>query len=136
MRSIPVNTEAFAGFVCVALPEPRVANQETGEVRKDRASGQVLYSVGVCAIRGRDSSVIQVSVAGEPRGLSVGAPVRLVELEASSWDIDGRSGVAWRAASVMPANGTNAPDGSGRRPASSPYASTGSSASPKSGDAA
>jgi hypothetical protein len=136
MRSIPVNVEAFAGFVCVALPEPRVANQQTGEVRKDRTSGEVLYSVGVCAIRGRDSSVIQVSVAGEPRGLSVGAPVRLVDLEASSWDIDGRSGVAWRAASVVPATGA-APqgptDGTARRPGSTnPYGS----ASPKSGDAA
>jgi hypothetical protein len=136
MRSIPVNTEAFAGFVCVALPEPRVANQETGEVRKDRASGQVLYSVGVCAIRGRDSSVIQVSVAGEPRGLTVGAPVRLVDLEASSWDIDGRSGVAWRAGSVLPASGANPPEGSGRRPTSSPYAATSSSTNPRPGDAA
>lgn len=103
MRSIPVKETAFAGLVCVMAPEAKVADMQTGEVRKDRRSGQVVWTVGVCAMRGRDSSVIQIAVVGEPAGLSVGAPVRVVDLEAVPWERDGRSGVAWRAEAVLPA---------------------------------
>jgi hypothetical protein len=77
-----------------------VVDIETGEVRKDRVTGQTVFVVGICAMRGRDSSVIQVSVVGAPRGLRLGWPVRVVDLEAVPWERDGRSGVAWRAASI------------------------------------
>ena len=99
------------------LPEPKLVDMDTGEVRKDRRTGVTVYTVGVCAMRGRDSSVIQVSVVGEPHGLMLGAPVELVELEAAPWDRDGRSGVAWRAGAVNPANPGNPSNPSGRRPA-------------------
>ena len=105
MRTIPVDVAAFEAWLCVMLPEPRVANPETGELRKDRETGQTMYQVGVCAIQGRNSSVIQVTVVGEPQGLSLGAAVRVVDLEATPWDRDGRSGVAWRAAALAPLQG-------------------------------
>ncbi len=73
MRTIPVDVSAFEAWLCVMLPEPRVANSDTGELRKDRETGQTMYSVGVCAIQGRNSSVIQVTVVGEPQGLTLGA---------------------------------------------------------------
>ncbi len=49
-------------------PEAKVIDTSTGEVRKDRQTGETVYSVGVVTIRGRDSSVIQVAlvVRGEP----------------------------------------------------------------------
>src|SRR5689334_23259813 len=97
MRAIPVDVAAFTGFACVMLPEPKLVDMDTGEVRKDRRTGQTVFTVGVCAMRGRDSSVIQVSVVGEPAGLMLGASLELAELEATPWDRDGRSGVAWRA---------------------------------------
>lgn len=103
MRSIPVKEAAFSGFVCVAAPEAKLVDPDTGEVKKDRRSGQPVWTVGVCAMRGRDSSVIQVAVVGEPTGLGVGIPVRVVDLEAVPWDREGRSGVAWRAERVLPA---------------------------------
>jgi hypothetical protein len=103
MRSIPVDVTAFTAWLCVAAAEPRLVDAVTGEVRRDRQSGRTVYSVGLCGLRGRDSSVVQVSVVGEPVGLVVGAPVVPVGLEASPWERDGRSGVAWRAAQIRPA---------------------------------
>ena len=96
---------AFAGFMCVMAPEAKVVDTATGEVRKDRRTGATVFTVGVVAIRGRDSSVIQVAEVGEPSGVAVGTPVRVSELEASPWEHDGRSGIAWRAASIVPATG-------------------------------
>ncbi|GAB6901378.1 SCO3933 family regulatory protein [Kineosporia succinea] len=118
MRTIPVDVSAFEAWLCVMLPEPRVANSDTGELRKDRETGQTMYSVGVCAIQGRNSSVIQVTVVGEPQGLTLGAPVRVLDLQATPWDRDGRSGVAWRAGGLAP---LQAPTG-GRPAASAPAA--------------
>jgi hypothetical protein len=105
MRSIPVRETAFAGFTCVMTPEAKVVDLDTGEVKKDRRSGETVWTVGLCAMRGRDSSVIQVSVVGEPKGIKLGAPVRVVELEATPWERDGRSWVAFRAAHVVPLDG-------------------------------
>ncbi len=115
MRAIPVDVQAFAGFTCVMEPEQKLVDAETGEVKRDRRSGEPVWTVGVCAMRGRDSSVIQVAVVGEPKGLKLGAPVRVVGLEAIPWERDGRSGISWRAAHVVPV-GDPAPSG-GSRPA-------------------
>ncbi|NLT56599.1 MAG: hypothetical protein GXX79_18955 [Actinomycetales bacterium] len=109
MRSIPVKESAFAGLMCVMAPEPKLVDVKTGEVKRDQATGQTVWTVGVCALRGRDSSVIQISVVGEPRGLSVGMPLRVVDLEATPWEREGRSGIAWRAGQVLSA--TEAPPG-------------------------
>ena len=138
MRSTPVDLRVFEGFLISMLPEPRIANMATGEVRKDRASGETVYQVGVVALRGRDSSVLQVSVVGEPKGLTVGMPVRVVEWEGVPWDVEGRSGVAWRASAVVPL-GTGGPEpvaslAGGRRSASSSGASS-STGAPGSGAA-
>ena len=94
---------AFVGLVCVMAPEAKLVDLDTGEVKKDRRSGQAVWTVGVCAMRGRDSSVIQIAVVGEPAGLGVGMPVRVVDLEAVPWDRDGRSGIAWRATTILSA---------------------------------
>jgi hypothetical protein len=122
MRSIPVDVSAFTGFMCVNPPEPKVANLDTGEVRKDRVSGQTMFVVGVVAMRGRDSSVIQVNVPGEPGGLGVGTALRLVGLEAAPWDRDGRSGVSFRAVAVTPLEMTGTDSGPGRRGGPAPLA--------------
>lgn len=102
---------AFAGLVCVMAPEAKLVDLDTGEVKKDRRSGQTVWTVGVCAMRGRDSSVIQIAVVGEPAGLGVGMPVRVLDLEAAPWERDGRSGIAWRAQAVVPASLTAAGPG-------------------------
>jgi hypothetical protein len=115
VRAIPVDVNVFGGFMCVHPPEVK-ANPRTGEVRKDAASGESVFVVGVVAIRGKDSSVIQVSVPGEPKGLGVGTALRLVGLEAVPWDVEGRSGVSFRATAVVPADSPGSDPGAGRRP--------------------
>jgi len=109
MRAIPVDLGAFGGFMCVSPPEIK-ANPRSGEIRKDVATGLPMFVVGVVAIRGKDSSVIQVMVPGEPMGLSVGSALVLTGLEAVPWEIEGRSGVSFRAAAV---SGRDLESGSG-----------------------
>jgi hypothetical protein len=121
MRSIPIDDRAFDGWMVTMAPEPRVANRETGELSKDRATGETIWVVGVLASRGRDSSVEQVTVVGEPRGLSLHMPVRMVGLVATSWEVDGRSGVSFRAQAMVPAAEV-ASNAGGRRAANSPAA--------------
>lgn len=118
MKSIPVDVSVFSGFMCVEPPARKV-DLRTGEVRKDTASGRDLFVVSVVAIRPGDPSVIKISVPGDMAGLMVGTAVRIVGLEATAWDVDGRSGVAFKATSVVPADAP-APDGSPRRPAGAP----------------
>jgi len=121
MRAIPVDVSVFGGFMCVNPPEVK-SNPRTGEVRTDTASGLPVFVVGVVAIRGRDSSVIQIAVPGEPQNLIVGTAVRLVGLEAVPWDVEGRSGVSFRAGAVLPVE-VPSPEpvaGPGRRPPGAP----------------
>lgn len=120
MRSIPVDVSMFGGFMCVNAPEIK-ANPTTGEVRKDVATGLPMYVVGVVALKGKDSSVIQISVPGEPEGMTVGSAVRVVGLEAVPWSVGDRSGVSFRASALVgPAAGetVTAAAGSARRTAS------------------
>ena len=127
MRAIPVDVSAFTGFMCVEPPTRKV-DLRTGEVRKDTASGLDLFVVSVVAIRPGDPSVIKISVPGEMPGIVVGTPVRITGLEAAAWDVEGRSGVAFRATAVSAADapspgasaGPGGPDAAGRRPGMPP----------------
>lgn len=116
MQSIPVDTGKLRGLWCVAAPEPRV-NTETGEVRKGR-DGLPVWVVGVSVRRAdtRKSSVIDVSVPGEPSGIVEGSRVSLADLEAVPWEIDGRHGVSYRASAITAApvvSTGSAPSGGG-----------------------
>ena len=117
LQRIPVDLSGCL-VICSELPAPRVRDRETGEVRKDR-DGRTLFSVGVCVIQERDSDVVSVTVAGEPAGLVRGAPVLVRNLVASPWeqrdDRTGqlRHGVAFRAESIVPADGSGGTGSSG-----------------------
>ena len=124
LQRIPVDLSGCL-TICSELPEVRVRDRASGEVRKDR-DGRVLFSVGVCVIQERDSDVVAVTVAGEPAGLVRGAPVVVRGLVATPWEQrDDRSGqlrhgVAFRADSITPAEGAAGPagpPGAGGRPA-------------------
>jgi hypothetical protein len=104
MRNIPVAAESVL-FICTTTPQARIANRETGEVKQNKA-GQTLYQVGVCAIQTdgerEEATTLQVTVPGEPRGLTRGAPVRFTNLVAMPWEQGDRHGVAYRAESIAP----------------------------------
>lgn len=101
MQRIPVDMGRLENLLCMSGPEARV-NPETGEVRTDRRTGLPTFVVGVAVkVAGsRKAYVLDVQVSGEPVGVVEGAPVRVFDLEAVPWEIDGRNGVSYQASAV------------------------------------
>lgn len=114
MRTIPIRTESLSGFICAYAPEPNT-DRTTGEIKKDRATGQDQYLVGVLVTyrdpedtAARPESVVltvQVPKSGAV-GLVEGQRVKVFDLIARPWDREGRSGVTYRASAVAAASGT------------------------------
>src|SRR5258708_7343543 len=109
MKSIPVDISRLTGAICVSAPEVK-ADLETGQIRTDRASGLPVYLVGISVkLAGtRKAYVLDVAVPGEPVGITEGAPVRLFDLEAVPWAMDGRSGISYKATAITAATPTGA----------------------------
>jgi hypothetical protein len=112
MRTIPIRVESLTGFICAYAPEPNT-DRVTGEVRKDRVTGQDQYLVGVMvtyrdpedAAARPESVVLTVQVpASGATGLAEGERVRVHDLIARPWDREGRSGVTYRASAVTAAS--------------------------------
>ncbi|MFI6443543.1 hypothetical protein [Kitasatospora sp. NPDC050543] len=119
MQSIPVDGTRLGTMTCIVAPEARMANRETGEVRKDR-EGNTVYTVGV-AVRqeGRRASVVEISVSGEPVGVVEGVRVSVTGLVAFSWAMGDRHGLSFRADAITPAPvapaASSAPAATGRK---------------------
>ena len=104
MRLIIDTSKAASGGLMVARGfEPKV-DVTTGRIKTDRATGQELSTIQLMALDEKGGEVITVTVAGVVREIPVMTPVSVVELEAIPWNNNGRSGVAFRAASVTPVN--------------------------------
>lgn len=114
MKRIPVDVTRLTGALCVSAPEVK-ADPQTGEIRTDRATGQPVYLVGVSVkLAGeRKAYVLDVQVPGEPVGVVEGAAVRLFDLVAVPWEVDGRTGLSFRASAVTTAVG-HPPEPTGR----------------------
>jgi hypothetical protein len=67
-------------------------------VRQDR-DGRPIYAFNVLATTGVDADVLSVKVAGEIEA-SVGEVVRLRALTVEYWEMEGRSGVSFRAQGI------------------------------------
>lgn len=102
--NIPVDLTRLTGVMCVAAPERKTDLE--GQVRTDR-EGNTLWVTGLAVRRNgtRKASVIDVQTAAEPVGVKEGTLVAATELEVSLWEIEGRHGLSFRAASLYPANG-------------------------------
>ena len=103
MRLIIDTSKAASGFMVSRGFEPKL-DITTGRIKTDRTTGQELYTIQLMALDDRGGEVITVTVAGAVREIPVMTPVSVVELEAIPWNNNGRSGVAFRAASVTPVN--------------------------------
>ncbi|ARF56062.1 SCO3933 family regulatory protein [Streptomyces gilvosporeus] len=102
MQSIPVDTTRLGVLRCAVAPEPKIADFESKEVKKDR-DGNTIYTVGVTVRQeGRRVSVIEISVTGEPKGVDEGQEVRVTGLEAFAWAMGDRHGISFRAAAITP----------------------------------
>ncbi|MGW6774054.1 SCO3933 family regulatory protein [Streptomyces sp. NPDC055037] len=101
MQSIPVDMARLGSAMCVVPPEPRMTPD--GEVRKDR-EGNPVWVVGVSVRQQstRRADVIEVAVSGQPQGITEGARLTVVDLVATSWEIEGRRGISFRASAVRP----------------------------------
>lgn len=98
LKNLPLDAARLGVVLCVSVEAKK--DPDTGEAKSDR-DGVPVWSVGV-AVRpeGRKVALIEVAVAGEPSGVAVGQNVCLNGLEAFWWEMNGRSGLAFRAESV------------------------------------
>lgn len=98
---LPVNTAAMT-FIAMSRPEP-VVDFTSRQPKTDQA-GQAIYTVQVAAMFEDQGEILPVKVAGEPAGIGQGMRVELVGLVATPWEMGDRNGVAYRAASIRPAD--------------------------------
>jgi hypothetical protein len=97
-----LDTSAVA-FTVTKAPEPRRDYGKT-EQRMDKGTGRPEWVVEALALDAEGGVVIRITVAGDQPRVTQGQPVRFEALEAIPWNNNGKSGVAYRAASVQIAN--------------------------------
>ncbi|WP_030413110.1 hypothetical protein [Streptomyces sp. NRRL S-1448] len=109
MQSIPVDTSRLGVLRCAVGPEPKIADFETKEVKKDR-DGNTIYSVAVTVRQeGRRVSVIEIAVTGEPKGVVEGPEGRVTGLDAFAWAMGDRHGISFRAVAITPVSPVGVP---------------------------
>jgi hypothetical protein len=81
----------------IAGSDPAGVMDMEGRQRADRATGELLWGLDVVALGGDDGAEVwPVRIAGEPKGIGTGQPVKLEGLTAMTWEMDGRHGVSFR----------------------------------------
>jgi hypothetical protein len=81
----------------IAGSDPAGVMDMEGRQRADKATGELLWGLDLVALGGEDGAEVwPVRVAGEPKGISTGQPVKVDGLTAMSWEIDGRHGISFR----------------------------------------
>jgi len=91
-------------FFCTRTPEART-DRDSGAPRIDKETGLPLWQVQLAALDETGGEVLAVSVAGQPK-LAVGSAVSVDGLVAIPWTQGDRSGVAYRAASLVVTSGS------------------------------
>ena len=94
-------------FTVTKAAEPKT-EYGSGQQKMNRASNLPEWVVEVLALDPDHGEVIRVTVTGDQPKVSQGQPVRFEDLEAIPWHNNGRDGVAYRAASIQPAQQSRA----------------------------
>jgi len=99
---LPIDTSRLK-FLMVAGAEP-LRQFEEGKPRESWAprtdtNGEVLWRVQLVALGDGEAEIIRVAVPGDPH-VAQGEMVALHGLTAQAWEMDGRSGTAFRAHAV------------------------------------
>jgi hypothetical protein len=82
----------------IAGSDPAGVMDMEGRQRTDKATGEPLWGLDLVALGGDDGAEVwPVRIAGEPKGISTGQPLRVEGLIAATWEIDGRHGISFRA---------------------------------------
>jgi hypothetical protein len=103
---LPIDTSRLQ-FLVVAAAEP-LKQFEEGKPRESWAArvdgnGEVLWRVQLVALGDGEAEIIRVAVPGDPN-VSQGEMVRVEGMTAQAWEMEGRSGMAFRAMAVRSAS--------------------------------
>jgi hypothetical protein len=84
-----------------AMTEPSLQTDfDTGAPKVNKA-GQPVFALKVLAqVEGGNAEVLTLKVSGEPRGIRLNAPLRVVNLQVVPWTMENRSGISYRADSI------------------------------------
>ena len=104
---LPIDTSRLK-FLVVAPAEP-LRQYEEGKPREAWAprtdvNGEVLWRVQRVALGDGEAEIIRVAVPGDPK-VGQGEMVAVDGLTAQAWELDGRSGMAFRCVAVRSAAG-------------------------------
>lgn len=91
---LPIDTQHLT-FIAASAPEP-VLDFDSKAPRTD-TDGRQIFAVGVVALGSEGADVLSVKVAGQPRGITQGLPVRVSGLVGTTWQMGDRHGVSFRA---------------------------------------
>jgi hypothetical protein len=102
---LPIDTSRLR-FLVAAPAEP-LRQYEVGKPReawapRTDASGEVLWRVPLVALGEGEAEIIRVAVPGDPK-VSQGEMVAVEALTAQAWEMEGRSGMAFRAHAIRSA---------------------------------
>jgi hypothetical protein len=91
----------------VAAAEP-LKQFEEGKPRESWAprvdgNGEVLWRIELVALGNGEAEIIRVSVPGDP-AVKQGEMVRVEDMTAQAWEMDGRNGMAFRATAIRSAS--------------------------------
>src|SRR4051812_48437494 len=103
---LPIDTSRLK-FLVVAPAEP-LRQFEEGKPREAWAprtdvNGEILWRAQLVALGDGEAEIIRVSVPGDPN-VAQGEMVNLDGLTAQAWEMDGRSGTAFRAQAIRSAS--------------------------------
>jgi hypothetical protein len=110
---LPIDTSRLK-FLVVAPAEP-LRQYEEGKPREAWAprtdgNGEVLWRAQLVALGDGEAEIIRVAVAGDPK-VGQGEMVAVDALTAQAWEMDGRSGMAFRAQAIRSAAGRSSASG-------------------------
>jgi hypothetical protein len=101
---LPIHAQGLQ-FTAVAPAEQlrRYEKDKAWEQREPRTNehGEVLYSVQLVVMGNNEAQVIRVTIAGDPK-VNAKQPVQVEGLSALPWEMEGRSGVSFRAEKILP----------------------------------
>ena len=81
------------------MPEPK--NDETGTQKADRTTGELLFVTEMVVMDDSGAEVIKVTTGGAPK-VTKRQMVTVTGLRVMHWAMEGRSGLSFRADSVVP----------------------------------
>ena len=107
---LPIDTSRLK-FLVVAPAEP-LKQFEEGKPReawaaRTDANGEVLWRVQLVALGDGEAEIIRVAVPGDPK-VGQGEMVAVDGLTAQPWEMEGRSGMAFRCVAIRSAAGRSA----------------------------